>query len=144
MSSIACNHASISVITLFTQPSANGDVKFATLLILRMIYFHLVGTDSHNLPTPLVYYPLHVSKIAVHKFALTCSRYSRTASYKYVLDVARNHRALNNHYLRSHDVANTFSMLRHAVLRSQVMLLDFHTHNVGIHQQIRHMVKQKR
>lgn len=108
VSSIACSHASISVITLFTQPSANGDVKFATSTNSRMIYFHLVGTDSHNLPTPLVYYLLHVSKIAVRKFVLTCSQYSRTASYKYALDVARIHRALNNHYLHNHDVANTF------------------------------------
>ncbi|CKF36481.1 Uncharacterised protein [Streptococcus pneumoniae] len=117
-------------------------LNWQLLLIPRMIYFHLVGTDSHNLPTPLVYYLLHVSKIAVHKFVLTCSQYSRTASYKYVLDVARIHRALNNHYLHNHDAVNTFS-LYYAMLSYDllVMLQGFHIHNVDIHQQIHHTVK---
>ena len=97
-------------------------LNWQLLLIPRMIYFHLVGTDSHNLPTPLVYYLLHVSKIAVHKFVLTCSQYSRTASYKYVLDVARIHRALNNHYLHNHDAVNTFS-LYYAMLSYDLLVM---------------------
>ena len=114
------------------------------LLILRTIYFHLVDTDSHNLPTPLVYYLLHVSKIVAHKFEQACNQYNRKVNYKYALDVAKNHRALNNHYLHNHDAVSIsslcYAMLSYAL---QVMLQDFHIHNVDIHQLIRHKVKQK-